>query len=83
MVPVHPRRAGRTTVIAIVMVGSQGVVLRDNWLARVPVERFDDTAMRLIGFPGDQLVRPRSDNLLFGDMWRALLSLHAAKLGPK
>ena len=70
-------------MIAITMVGSQGVVLRDSWLACVPVERFDNTAVRLIGFPGGQLVRPQSDNLLFGDMWKALLSLHSVKLGPK
>ena len=71
------------TVIAIVRVGSQRVVLRSGQLARVLVERSDNTTMRLIGFPGDQLVQPRSNNLLFGDMWRALLSLHAAKLGQK
>ena len=52
-------------------------------ITRVLVERSDNTAVRLIGFPGGQLVQPRSDNLLFGDMWKALLSLHAAKLGPK
>ena len=71
------------TVIAIARVGSQGVVLRSGQLARILVERFDNTFVRLIGFLGGQLVQPRSDNLLFGDMWKALLSLHAAKLGPK
>ena len=70
-------------MIAIARVGSQGVVLRSGQLARVLVERFDNTAVRLIGFPGGQLVQPRSNNILFGDMWKALLSLHAAKLGPK
>ena len=68
-------------VIAIAMVGSQGVVLRDSRLARVLVERFDNTTAWIIGFPGGQLVQPRSNNLLFGDMWKALLSLHAARLG--
>ena len=43
----------------------------------------NNNVVRLIGFPGGQLVQPRSDNLLFGDMWKALLSLHAAKLDPK
>ena len=71
------------TVIAIARVGSQGVVLRSGQLARILVERFDNTFVRLIGFLRGQLVQPRSDNLLFGDMWKALLSLHAAKLGPK
>ena len=70
-------------MIAIARVGSQGVVLRSGQLARVLVERSDNTVVRLIGFPGGQLVQPRLDNLLFGDMWKALLSLHAAKLGPK
>ena len=70
-------------MIAIARVGSQKVVLQSGQLARVLVERFDNTAVWLIGFTGGQLVQPRSDNLLFGDMWKALLSLHAAKLGPK
>ena len=70
-------------MITIARVGSQGVVLQSGLLGSVLVERSDNTAMRLIGFPGGQLVQPRSDNLLFGDMWKAQLSLHAAKLGPK
>ena len=70
-------------MIAIARVGSQEVVLRSGQLARVLVERSDNTAVRLIGFPRGQLVQPRSDNLLFSDMWKALLSLHAVKLGPK
>ena len=70
-------------MIAIARVGSQGVVLRSGQLVRVLVERSDNTAVRLIGFLGGQLVQPRSDNLLFGDMWKARLSLHAAKLGLK
>ena len=70
-------------MIAIARVGSQGVVLRSGQLARVLAERSDNTVVRLIGFPGDQLVLRRSDNLWFGDMWKELLSLHAAKLGPK
>ena len=70
-------------MIAIVRVSSQGVVLRSDHLACVLVERSDNTVVRLIGFPRGQLVQPRSGNLLFGDMWKALLSLHAAKLGPK
>ena len=44
------------TVIAIARVGSQGVVLQSGQLAHVLVERFDNTAVRLIGFPGGQLV---------------------------
>ena len=70
-------------MIDIARVGSQGVVLRSGQLARVLVERSNNTAMRLIVFPRGQLVQPWSDNLLFSDMWKALLSLHAAKLGPK
>ena len=64
-------------------VGSRGVVLRSSHLARVLVERSDNTVVRLIGFPGSQLDQPQSNNLLFGDMWKARLSLHTAKLGPK
>ena len=71
------------TVIGIMRVGSQGVVLQSSQLARVLVERSDNTAVRLISFPRGQPVQPRSDNLLFGDMWKELLSLHAAKLGLK
>ena len=58
-------------MISIARVGSQGVVLRRGQLARVLVERSNNTAMRLIGFPGGQLVQPQSNNLLFGDMWKA------------
>ena len=83
MVPFHPWRAGRLTVIAIARVGSQGVVLRNGQLARVLAERSDNTTVRPIGYPEGQLVPPRSDNLSFGDMWKARLSLHAAKFGPK
>ena len=39
------------TVIAIVRVGSQGVVLWSGQLARVLVERSDNIAVRLIDFP--------------------------------
>ena len=70
-------------MIAIARVGSQGVVLQCGLLGRVLVERSDNTIVRLIGFPGVQLVQTRSNNLLFGDIWKAHLSLHAAKLGPK
>ena len=35
-------------MIAIASVGSQGVVLRSGQLARVLVERFDNTVVRLI-----------------------------------
>ena len=59
------------------------MVLQSGLLGRVLVERSDNIAVRLIGFPGGQLVQTRSDNLLFGDMWKAQISLHAAKLGPK
>ena len=83
MVPFHSQRAGRLTVIAIAKVGSQGVVPQRGLLGRVLVERSDNTAVRLIGFPRGQLVQTRLDNLLFGDMWKAQLSLHAAKLSPK
>ena len=71
------------TVISIARIGSQGVVLRSGQLGRVLVERFDITPAWLISCLGGQLVQPRSNNLLFGDMWKALLSLHAARLGPK
>ena len=70
-------------MIAIARVGFQGVVFQSGQLARVLVERSDNTAVRLIGFPGGQLVQPRSGNLLFGDMWMARISLYEAKLGPK
>ena len=70
-------------MIAITRVGSQGVVLWSGHFARVLVERSGNTVVRLIGFHGGQLVQPRSGNLLFGDMWKALLSLHVAKLGLK
>ena len=70
-------------MIAIAKVGSQGVVPQRGLLGRVFVERFDNTDVRLIGFPGGQLVQTRSNNLLFGDIWKAKLSLHAAQLGLK
>ena len=70
-------------MIAIARAGSQGVVLQSGLLGRILVERSDNTAVRLIGFLGGQLVQTRSDNLLFGDMWKAQLSLHVAKLSPK
>ena len=56
-------------MIAIARVGFQGVVLRSGQLARALAERSDNTVVWPIGFPGDQLVQPRSDNLLFGGMW--------------
>ena len=43
------------TVIAIAVVGSQGVVPRSGGFVHVPVVRVDSTVARLIGFPGDQL----------------------------
>ena len=49
-------------MIAIVRVGFQEVVLQSGRLARVLVERFDNTVVRLIGSPGGQLVQPRSGN---------------------
>ena len=70
-------------MIAIARVGSQGVVLRSGLLARILVERSDNIAVWLISFLGGQLVQPRTNNLFFGDMLKALLSLYAAKLGPK
>ena len=70
-------------MIAISRVGFQGVVFQSGQLARVLVERSDNTVVRLIGFPGGQLVQPRSGNLLFGDMWMARLSFYEAKLGLK
>ena len=39
-------------MMAIVRAGSQEVVLRSGQLARVFIERFDNTAVRLTGFPG-------------------------------
>ena len=50
------------TVIAIVRVGFQEVGLQSGQLARVLIERFDNTVVWLIGFPGGQLVQPRSGN---------------------
>ena len=44
------------TVIAIVRVGSQRVDLWSGQLALVLVERSDNTAVQLIGFPEGQLV---------------------------
>ena len=70
-------------LIAIVGASLQGVVHRSNRFVRVPAVRVDSTAARLIGFPGDQLVQTRSGSLLFGGMWMALLSWHAARLGPR
>ena len=49
-------------MIAIVRVGFQEVDLQSGQLARVLVERFDNTVVRLISFPGGQLVQPRSSN---------------------
>ena len=40
------------TVISIVRVGFQEVGLQSGHLARVLAERFDNTVVRLIGFPG-------------------------------
>ena len=39
-------------MVAIVRVGPQGVVLRSSQLARIPEEKFHNTAARPIGFPG-------------------------------
>ena len=78
-----PRRAGRMTVIAIAGVGPQGVVHRSSRFMRAPAMRADSTAMRLISFPGDQLVQTRSGSLLFGGMWMVLLSWRAARLDPR
>ena len=49
-------------MIAIVRVGFQEVVLQSGQPACVLVERFDNIVVRLIGFPGGQLVQPRSSN---------------------
>ena len=49
-------------MIAIVRIGFQEVVLQSGQIARVLVERFDNTVVRLIGFPRGQLVQPRSGN---------------------
>ena len=70
-------------MFSIARVGSQGVVLHSGLLGHVLVEKSDNTAVWLIGFLGGQLVQTRSKNLLFCDMWKARLSLHAAKLSPK
>ena len=43
-------------MIAIARVGFQGVVLMSGQLARALVERSDNTTVRPIGFPEDQLV---------------------------
>ena len=50
------------TVIAILRVGFHEVVLQSSQIARVLVERFANTVVRLIGFPEGQLVQPRSGN---------------------
>ena len=50
------------TVIAIVRVGFPEVDLHSGQLVRVLVGRFDNTVVRLIGFPGGQPVRPRLGN---------------------
>ena len=50
------------TVIAIVRVGFQEVVLQSGQFSRVLVDSFDNIVVRLIGFPGGQVVRPRSSN---------------------
>ena len=50
------------TVIAIVRVGFPEVDLQSGQLVRVLVERFDNTAVRLIGYPGGQPVRPQLGN---------------------
>ena len=43
-------------MIAIAKVGSQKMVPQRGLLGRVLVERSDNTDVRLIGFPGGQLV---------------------------
>ena len=63
-----PRRAGRVTVIAITGVGPQGVVpWRGRFVCAIAV-RVDSIVMRLIGFPGDELVQTRSGSLSFSGM---------------
>ena len=71
------------TVIAIAGVGPQGVIHRSSRFVRVPAVRVDSTAVRLIGFLGDQLVQSRSGSLLFCGMWMVLLSWHVARLSPR
>ena len=62
------------TVIAITGVGSQWVVQRSVRFVRAPVVKVDSIVARLIGFPGDQLVRTQSGSLLSGVMLMVLLS---------
>ena len=70
-------------MIAIAGVDPQGVIRRSTRFARAPTVRFDSTAARLIGFPGDQLVQTQSGSLLFSGMWMVLLSWRVASLGPR
>ena len=70
-------------MIAIVRAGSQGVALQSSQLAGVLEERFDNTSVRLVIFPGGQLVQHQPNNLLFDDMWMVQLSLRATRLGPR
>ena len=77
------RLADRMTVIVIVRADLRGVVRRGTYFARAPVVGVDNTVARLIRFRGDQLVQIQSGSLLFGDMWRVLLSWRVATLGPR
>ena len=71
------------TVIAIAGAGPQGVLPQRHRLERSPVVRVDSTAVRLAGFPGDQLAPTRSGSLSFDGMWMAPLSWHVARLSPR
>ena len=71
------------TVIAIAGAGPQGVAHWSSRFARAPVVRVDSIVVRLIGFPGDQLVQTRAGSSLFGGMWMVLLSWLAARLSPR
>ena len=78
-----PGRAGRMTVIAIARAGPQGLLPRRCRLERASLVRVDSTAVRLTGFPRDQLAPTRSGSLSFGGMWKAPLSWHVARLDPR
>ena len=71
------------TVIVIAGVGSQWVAQWSVRFVRAPTVKVDSTTARLIGFPGDQLVRTQSGSLLSGGMWMVLLSWHAARFAPR
>ena len=78
-----PRRVERMTMIAIAGVGPQWVVQRSIRFTHTPTVRVDSTAVRLIGFLGDQFVQTQSGSLLFGGMWMVLHSWHVARLSPR